>query len=241
MPVETPGRRQRILRAALIVLAIAICLGMSLFQIYRASVKTERYDQMLAALSAPAVALNSTTIAQADIAALDLHQLILHGKWLGDKTIFVDNKIRNRWVGYHVLTPFQIEGSEFVMLVNRGWIKAPRLRTELPEVATPTEMQTLTGSARRFEQRVFELAQEAAPGRVWQHVQEDAYRKNSGLSANLKVLPLMLLQTSAADDGLVREWTSPDHPALHHIGYALMWFIFSVMAALYGWMLWKRQ
>ena len=241
MPVETPGRRQTILRAALIVLAIAICLGMSLFQIYRASVKTERYDQMLAAMSAPAVMLNSTTIAQADIAALDLHQLILHGKWLGDKTIFLDNKIRNRWVGYHVLTPFQIEHSDFVMLVNRGWIKAPRLRSELPEVATPTEIHALTGRARRFEQRVFELAHEAAPGRVWQHVQKDAYRRNSGLSANLKVLPLMLLQTSVTDDGLAREWTSPDYPALHHIGYALMWFIFSIMAALYGWMLWKRQ
>ena len=241
MTVETPGRRQTILRAALIVLAIAICLGMSLFQIYRASVKTERHDKMLSAMSAPAVVLNNTTVAQADIAKLDLYQLNLRGKWLGDKTIFLDNKIRNRWVGYHVLTPFQIEGSEFVMLVNRGWIKAPRLRSELPEVATSAEMHAISGRAGRFEQRVFELAQEAAPGRVWQHVQEDAYRKNSGLSENLKVLPLLLLQTSAADDGLVREWTSPDHPALRHFGYALMWFIFSLMAALYGWVLWKRQ
>ena len=76
--------------------------------------------------------------------------------------------------------------------------------------------------------------------RVWQHVREDDYTRNSGLNAELTVLPLMLLQTSATDDGLVREWTSPAHPALHHIGYALMWFIFSIMAGVYGWMLWKR-
>ena len=56
-----------------------------------------------------------------------------------------------------------------------------------------------------------------------------------------KVVPLIAMQTSESDDGLIREWTPPDHPSLHHIGYAVMWFILALMAGLYGWFLWKRN
>ena len=229
-------------RLAIILFAVSACLGMSVFQVYRASVKAERYDQMLAAQSAAPIFLNKMTPQTSSyFVSLDLHQATLKGKWLADKTIFLDNKLRNRWVGYHVLTPFQLEASTSVILVNRGWVLAPRLRSELPSIATSDTQIELSGSLRHFEQRVFELKAEPPAGRVWQHVREDEYRKHSGLSAELNVLPLMLLQTSVADDGLVREWTSPEHPAMHHIGYALMWLIFSIMAAAYGWMLWKRN
>lgn len=229
-------------RLAIILLAVSACLGMSAFQVYRASVKAERYEQMLAAQTAAPISLNTMAPQTlSDFASLDLHQATLKGKWLADKTIFLDNKLRNRWVGYHVLTPFQLEASTSVILVNRGWVLAPRLRSEMPSIVTNDAPLELNGSLRHFEQRVFELKAEGPAGRVWQHVREDDYKKNSGLSVDLNVLPLMLLQTSTADDGLVREWTSPEHPALHHIGYALMWLIFSIMAAVYGWMLWKRQ
>lgn len=239
-PVKPPQRK--LLRNAMILLAVSVCLGMSVFQIYRASVKTERYEQMLAAQTAAPISLNTlTSQTAADFLDLDLHQVSLKGRWLADKTIFLDNKLRNRWVGYHVLTPFQLEASKSVILVNRGWVLAPRLRSELPNVVTTDTTLELGGVLRHFEQRVFELKAEPPSGRVWQHVREDDYTRDSGLNAELKVLPLMLLQTSATDDGLAREWTSPVHPALHHIGYALMWFIFSIMAGVYGWMLWKHQ
>ena len=229
-------------RLAIILFAVSACFGMSAFQVYRASVKTERYEQMLAAQTAAPIFLNTMTPqTSSDFVILDLHQATLKGKWLADKTIFVDNKLRNRWVGYHVLTPFQLEASTSVILVNRGWVVAPRLRSELPSVVTADAPLALSGTLRRFEQRVFELRAEPPAGRVWQHVREEEYKNNSGLSAELNVLPLMLLQTSAADDGLAREWISPEHPAMHHIGYALMWLIFSIMAAAYGWMLWKRN
>jgi surfeit locus 1 family protein len=241
-PPHLETARRSFWRLAMILLAVSTCLGMSVFQLYRASVKTALYDQMLAAQTAAPISLNTlTNQTPLDFSNLDLHQVRLKGKWLVDKTIFLDNKLRNRWVGYHVLTPFQLEASTSVILVNRGWVVAPRLRSELPNVVTSDAPLELSGSLRKFEQRVFELKTEPPAGRVWQHIREDEYRKNSGLSAELSLLPLMLLQTSAADDGLVREWNNPEHPALHHFGYALMWLIFSIMAAVYGWMLWKRQ
>lgn len=221
---------------------LVVCLGMSMFQVYRASVKAERYDQMLAAQSAAPTAL--VDFARSTAPAFDqlnLHKLMLRGTWLPEKTIFLDNKIRNRWVGYHVLTPLQLEGSEWAILVNRGWVKAPKLRSDLPEVRTSSGIVDVTADARKFEQRVFELEAETRAGRVWQHVREADYMANSGLGNKQKVVPLIALQTSDSDDGLIREWTAPDHPSLHHIGYAVMWFIFALLAGFYGWFLWKRN
>ena len=99
----------------------------------------------------------------------------------------------------------------------------------------------LSANARKFEQRVFELEAETRAGRVWQHVREAEYIAHSGLASKQKVVPLIAMQTSESDDGLIREWTPPDHPSLHHIGYAVMWFILALMAGLYGWFLWKRN
>lgn len=226
----------------IITVVLLTCLGMSAFQMYRANVKTERYDQMVAAQTAAPFAINaSTDVSELDFASLELRRASLRGKWLADGTIFLDNKLRNRWAGYHVLTPFQLEGKQAVILVNRGWVVAPRLRSELPVVKTTDTTIELGGVLRHFERRVFELKNDGPAGRVWQHVREDEYRSRSGLDAGLAVLPLMLMQTSESDDGLAREWTAPEHPALHHIGYAVMWLLFSVMAAIYGWMLWTRK
>lgn len=226
----------------LIYLVAIICLAMSTFQVYRAKIKTERHDRIVATREMAPVSINDLLRdPPPDFSSLELRQASLRGIWLSEQTIFLDNKIRNRWVGYHVLTPFQLENSRAVILVNRGWVLAPRLRSELPAIKSPEGMLELKGSLRGFERRVFELKAEGPAGRVWQHVREDEYRRHSGLGREFEVLPLIMLQTSETHDGLAREWTMPDHPALHHVGYAVMWLIFSIMAVVYGWVIWKRK
>ncbi len=235
---DSASPRASFWRVALTVGLVSVCLGMSVFQLWRYDVKATRHQQMQAALAAAPLALSGVP---SDAAELELRRVALRGHWLSEKTIFLDNKILNSRVGYQVLTPLQLEVGAMAVLVNRGWVLAPQLRSELPTVKTVIERVELTGIARRFEQRVFELKTETSPGRVWQHVREEDYRKHSGLSPDLKLLPFILLQTSSADDGLVRDWVPPNNPSLHHIGYAVMWFIFALMAIFYGLKVWKRK
>jgi surfeit locus 1 family protein len=159
------------------------------------------------------------------------------GRWLAAKTLFLDNKIHDGHAGYHVLTPLQLSGSEVVVLVNRGWIAAPRLRSELPSVASPGGEIEIAGVTRSFETRTFELQKTAPLGAVWQHVREADYRQLSGLDA----LPVILLQTGANSDGLIRDWGSPENPATRHYGYAAMWLVFALMAAAYGLFAWRKK
>lgn len=222
------------LRLIAVILLVLACLGMARLQLWRAETRGERFMHEQAALNSVPIALTAQSRVRANL--LD-RAATARGRWLPEKTLFLDNKIYRSRPGYHVLTPLQLSGGGAVVLVNRGWITAPRLRSEIPQVSSPSGEIDLTGVTRSFEVRTFELQETQPQGFVWQHVREADYRRLSGLDA----LPVILLQTGADSDGLVRDWGAPENPATKHYGYAAMWLVFAVMAAAYGIFAWQKK
>lgn len=222
------------LRPVLILLLILTCLAMAALQYWRAATRGERFEREQAALLSTPVSLSPQLREREKL--LD-RAATARGRWRAEKTLFVDNKIHRSRPGYHVLTPLQLSGSEVVVLVNRGWIPAPRLRSELPAVSSPTGEVEVTGVTRSFETRTFELQETLPQEAVWQHVREADYRRHSGLDA----LPVLLLQTGADKDGLIRDWGSAENPATKHHGYMAMWLVFALMAAAYGFFAWRKK
>jgi surfeit locus 1 family protein len=94
-------------------------------------------------------------------------------------------------------------------------------------VPTPAGAQRVEGTA-IAPGSVYELAAEQAPGRVWQNLELDRYAKWSGLALQ----PVVILQTSPADDGLAREWARPDVGVEKHRIYALQWYSFAALAGV---------
>jgi cytochrome oxidase assembly protein ShyY1 len=45
----------------------------------------------------------------------------------------------------------------------------------------------------------------------------------------LNLMPVVLLQTSASNDGLIREWPEPSVDADKNVGYAMQWFGFATI------------
>ncbi len=221
-------------RWLLIMLLFLTCLGMAGLQLWRAATRGERFEREQAALISTPISISGQHAERAEIVD---RAATVRGRWLPGKTLFLDNKIYRSHPGYHVLTPLQLSGSEVVVLVNRGWIPAPRLRSEIPLVSTPTGEIEISGVTRGFETRTFELQKNLPQGSVWQHVRETDYRQLSGLDA----LPVILLQTGDAGDGLIRDWGTPDNPATRHYGYAAMWLVFAVMAVFYGLLAWHKN
>jgi surfeit locus 1 family protein len=212
---------------------IAMCLCMSGLQLWRAETRGAKFEQQQLATKVAPVVLNDTPI---DVAALQWRRVMVRGHWLPGSTLLLDNKIYLQKVGYHVLTALQLDDSKSVVLVNRGWVAAPRLRTEMPLVTAPSGQAQVTGIARKFEDKVFEFGQPVPEGLVWQHIREGEYRQRSGLD----VLPLIVLQVDADGqrvDSLIRDWRdlmTPENPALRHYGYAIIWIIFALIAAFHG-------
>jgi surfeit locus 1 family protein len=207
---------------------------MAALQYWRAATRGERFEREQAALLSTPVSLSPQQRARE---ALIDRAAIARGRWLPAKTLFLDNKIHRSRPGYHVLTPLQLSGSEVVVLVNRGWVPAPRLRSELPLVVSAPGEVEVSGVTRSFETRIFELQETPPQGAVWQHVREADYRRHSGLDA----LPVLLLQTGANNDGMIRDWGSAENPAIKHHGYMAMWLVFAFMGAAYGLFAWRKK
>jgi len=222
------------LRLLVAILLILVCLGMARLQLWRAETRGEKFEREQAALISVPISLSAQ---QREHEKLLDRAATARGRWLPEKILFVDNKIYRSRAGYHVLTPLQLSGSTSVVLVNRGWIAAPRLRSELPSVSSPTGEIEIAGVTRSFETRTFELQQTQPQGTVWQHVREADYRRLSGLDA----LPVVLLQTGADGDGLIRDWGAAENPATRHYGYAAMWLVFALMAVAYGLFAWRKK
>jgi len=228
------SHERRYPRLLLITLLVVACLGMAWLQLWRAETRGERFERERAALLSTPVSLSPQ---QREREKLLDRAAIARGRWRAGKTLFLDNKIYRSRAGYYVLTPLQLSGSEVVVLVNRGWIPAPRLRSDVPLVQTASGEIEISGVTRSFETQIFELKETLPQGTVWQHVREADFRRHTGLDA----LPVLLLQTSADDDGLIRDWVSPESPASRHYGYAAMWLIFALMAAAYGLFAWRKK
>lgn len=221
-------------RLLLFLVLVVACLAMARFQLWRAETRGERFEREQAALVSTPIALSPQQRQRADLVD---RAATARGHWLADRTLFLDNKINRSRPGYHVLTPLQLAGSEAVVLVNRGWIPAPRLRSDVPSIRTTADEIEVSGVTRGFETRIFELQETQPEGAIWQHLREADYRRLSGLDA----LPVILLQTGPDSDGLTRDWGSPDNPGTKHYGYAAMWLVFALIAAAYGFLAWQKK
>jgi surfeit locus 1 family protein len=150
------------------------------------------------------------------------------GEYVSSHSVFLDNRVHNGVAGYHVVTPFRIEGADLHVLVNRGWVAAGPRRDRLPEVVAAPGPQTIEGLAVVPSGRVYELAPDAAPGSVRQHLDIERV----GAETGLRLQPLVVQLTSDAKDGLVRAWARPDAGVNTHRAYALQWYALALLTAI---------
>lgn len=214
--------------AGLALAALTVSLGN--WQMSRADEKGELQQQIEAGAAAQPVSIGSGARVQ------DWMPVELSGRWQVEATIFLDNRVQDGRVGYHVLTPIELEHDAGWVLVNRGWVAGSASRDVLPEVATPQYGAGVIGSVRIPEAGPFTLAKQAGEGALWQYIDIEQYRAWSGIPVHEWIVQ----QTSPAPDGLVRDWPRPDAGIDRHRGYALQWYSFAGLSlALTGFYAYK--
>lgn len=228
MSTNPSARRFNPWLIALGIALLGLFVAAGVWQVGRAHYKMTLQTQMEHAAQEAAISLSGAIVSAH---ALDFHKLVARGRWTADKTVFIDNKVSNGVIGYHVITPLCIEGRLVCVLVNRGWVAAPALRSELPHVETPPALIEVRGIARIPTERFLELSTRTVEGRVWQNLTIERFHQWSGLI----LLPVVLYQDTPADAELLRVTPAPEAAGLgadRHWGYAFMWFSLAVLTLI---------
>jgi surfeit locus 1 family protein len=195
------------------------------WQSRRAEEKLAAQARLDALVAAAPAQLPGTLVLAAEYAG---RRVSVRGEYVPKHAVLIDNRVHKGVAGYHVVTPLRVEGGEVHVLVNRGWVAAKPRRDELPAIVTPAGLQIIEGLAVVPSGRVYELAPDVAKGPVRQNLALERIASESGL----RLQPLVIQQTSGADDGLVRAWERPDTGVNTHRAYAVQWYALALLTVI---------
>jgi len=205
---------------------VALTLALANWQLDRAHEKEARAAQLAAFAKDPPVHPGAGEWRVEDV---EWRRVTVRGRFEPRYGVYIDNRVRQGVAGYHVVMPLAIGERQRYVLVNRGWIAGSGDRAKLPEVRTPGATVEITGLAMTPSRRFLELSTRVVEGNVWQNLTLERYRQ----AVKIEIEPVVLLQESALDDGLAREWDPPDLGIDRHYGYAFQWFVLALTIAVF--------
>ncbi len=228
-PVQDYSRSMRIgewqfrPRAGLLLLLglpALVCTGLGVWQLDRAAQKRELGVELAARTSAPPVVVGDATL---DPESTRYRKLVAHGRFEADGQIYIENRHHAGKVGFHVITPLRVEGTERRLLVNRGWVAAP-------DAAVPDGPAVVRGVADvpSAPALVLHGSDDAARswGTRWPYLTLPLY---AAVSPH-PLQPVVLLQDPDDPHGFARYWPREFPKEGMHIGYAIQWFAFALIA-----------
>jgi surfeit locus 1 family protein len=212
--------------AALVAICVTVSLGN--WQMRRAAEKEAAQSALVAADRMEPVQIPG---AKMTLSELVDRRVLVSGAWQPEFTVFIDNRTHRGISGFHVVTPFKIEGVSTSIVVLRGWVAGdPARRSIPPALDTASGVVRLQGRVMPDFPQTLELKASPEPGasdRVWQNVSLERMRRWTGLGLADFVIRQTEPDQSVAgpvDDGLVREWREPGSGVDKHHGYAAQWY-----------------
>ncbi|MDI3295022.1 SURF1 family protein [Janthinobacterium tructae] len=227
-----------------VVMLLLVALGVSLaqWQQRRGDEKVARAARLEAGNLAAPLALSAAPLLPADAQAIEYRRITVTGNFVPAWTVYLDNRPYKGQAGFHVLTPFRIDGSAMHVLVAQGWLPRNNAeRTRIPDYTTPAGTVTISGIARLNAGHVMELG--TAPAMAPHAIVQNADIAQLAQASGLALQPFILEQTVAVVDRTatapasrqlpVRDWPAPDLGADKHRGYAFQWYALALMAFLF--------
>lgn len=229
------GFRLRLVPTVAAATVIVLALSLGDWQLRRADEKRALEAQRERAEGAAPIEIGLGSV---DAQALLGARVRAGGRFVPQSTVYIDNRTHEGRAGFHVVTALALDGEAGRhVLVLRGWVAAdPAQRNRLPAVATPATPVSIEGIAEPDLEQSLQLdrlfGREPPPpaqgDRLWQNASLERHARWSGLA----LLPLVIRQSSALDDGLVRQWRRAGADVDKHLGYAFQWFLLAAATAL---------
>ena len=238
---------QKIKIPLLLLLAIVIILAMlrlAVWQLDRAEQKQLLLDQVTER-SEQAVIPIADMLSDFNGSELRYRNVSVTGHFRHQDSIYIDNQVVNGNVGYLVFTPFELNGANQSIMINRGWLPVGASREVLPQFTTPEGLLRLVGRLNKAPEQppLWDDKYQVAQGAVWAYLPLDKYASQ----IELKLLPLVLELAPKTQDGgaslaegsrlaegsqsvegsdFVIKWAEIDDQwVAKHQGYAFQWLM----------------
>lgn len=248
--MSTPLSNKRIV-LALVLLAIVggACVMLGFWQLERAKQRQAIAADIQSGRQAAPVNLNASPAQQSPFKNWTPAQA--QGRWRGEFSVLLDNRNLAGRPGLWLATPLEMADGRAV-LVLRGWFARPIGDQRAPVVDTSRQLQNIQGELTEHVPRLFELwnsgnvassgltfgthtrspeaAEQVDTGKLLrlQNLSVEQLSQHTGLN----LIPVVLLQTSASNDGLIRSWPEPSVDADKNVGYAMQWFGFATICLI---------
>jgi len=215
--------------ALLVAFVVVVTTLLGFWQRSRAHQKEALQAAIAQFESAPVTPVGAAPL---PLASIQYHRVVARGSFVSQQVVYLQNRPYHDQPGFYVLMPLRIDGGGYV-LVNRGWL--PRAADDIRAIApyrTPAGEVEITGIARADPGLAFELGKGgSAPHQtIRQNLDVNAYARETGLPLQ----PFVLMQQSALDDGLIRDWPAPTTGVATNYGYMLQWWGMAAAALIFG-------
>ena len=222
--------------ATIVLLPVLVLLGF--WQLSRTEEKRAILIEQEQQAAMPPYELTGSADILDDIA---YRYLLVSGKYQPQYTIYIDNKVHQGKVGYQIVVPLLIKGTQTAVLINRGWIAGAQTREVLPVVQTPEYEVMVKGLAKVETKDIVSFGSQNRLGNDWPALVRwvDIARLQSTLPFEIK--PFVLLQESEAADGLIRQWHFVNSPPEKNLSYAVQWFaLAATLLLIFFWVNMKK-
>lgn len=227
MSHPAPTFRPQAVPTVIVVILLPLFVGLGIWQLDRAEQKRQLGASLEARRKLPVFSLNQGV---PDASEREFRSISADGRFLPEHTVLIEHRKYLGKNGFHVITPLRIAGTHQVVLINRGWIARESVTNAAP-LPTPSGILRVSGVITLPQAPAMELdfsdSADTLPPR-WPYLTLDHFASRSGL----ELMPFAVLQSPGEKGGFVRQWPQPQISDAMHIGYAIQWFAFALIAFL---------
>ena len=168
-------------------------------------------------------------------------RVYVEGRWDNSEQILIDNSVNRGVAGYKVLTPFRINETNKIILIDRGWIKQNKYRNELPNIEITTLNETVSGILELPELGL--VLSNDLVSKEWPKISQSKNLEVLSKEYDESIYPFILLADPILKNSLEYIKIVPTNMTpIKHYGYSAQWFLmFIVLCFMYIWYGYKRN
>ena len=159
---------------------------------------------------------------------IEFQKIIIRGHYDTGRTLLIDNQLHRGQAGYHVVTPFILNGGDKIVLVNRGWVALGNSREQLPSIEKPVVDGSIRGIANTPETASFRMG-EISLGDEWPQVIPFLDIEAMQAQYGNRLLPIIIWLEPEQAGHYQRVWNPVWLAPEKSRAYAWQWFAFAAI------------